>query len=101
MENEYFKLKVPIGSEIIGANFNLKLNTIPDNVLDLWKKGAKEFEIKKEGFTLLESITYSDLVDVLEIRVLVGYRTEIALLKKWLRAKADDAKVSRSSKNSD
>lgn len=92
-QEEDFKLKVPKGSEIIGTNFQLKLDGIPSDALDLWKKGSNNFEIKKEGLRLLESISYAELQNLLAVRVLVGYKAEITLLKKLLKEKSNDART--------
>lgn len=100
MTQEDFKLKVPQGSEIIGTNFQVKLDGIPSDALDLWKKGSNNFEIKKEGLRLLESISYTELQNLLAVRVLVGFKTEITLLKKLLKEKSNDAGAVKTFKSS-
>jgi len=85
MENK-FKLRVPVGSVIVGQNFKLKLKSIPDEAYDLWSKGAGEFELTKEGVVLLESKSINEINELIKIREPHNYSSELKVLKEVLKS---------------
>ena len=86
ISDDNFVLTVTKGSVLHRAGGYIVLDKIPENAFQLWKDGESVLSLRKTGAPLLENISKTELVSILEKRKNLDYQVEIKLLQDAIKA---------------